>query len=150
MPLRQWLASRRNMIADVLFAEFMLFGEWCYAVHSVRYTKLPNWFLAFDVYDCAAGCLGAWSGATNQRRTSVWTWCRSWAEAASTWGGRIGCSGCHGWQTAPLKVFTSVARARGASSCAKLVRAEFVQAIGDHWSRRAIEVNKLAVGMARR
>src|SRR5436190_1852834 len=29
----------------------ILFGEWCYAEHSVAYDALPDWFLVFDVYD---------------------------------------------------------------------------------------------------
>ena len=33
----------------------ILFGEWCYAVHSVVYDRLPDWFLGFDVHDRKAG-----------------------------------------------------------------------------------------------
>src|SRR6185436_12117703 len=28
-----------------------LFGEWCFAVHSIKYEKLPNYFLLFNVRD---------------------------------------------------------------------------------------------------
>src|SRR5690606_30449661 len=49
--LKRWLAPRRQALAEALTPDLMLFGEWCYAVHSVRYTHLPDWFLAFDVYD---------------------------------------------------------------------------------------------------
>ena len=27
----------------------MLFGEWCYAKHSVAYSRLPGYFVAFDI-----------------------------------------------------------------------------------------------------
>ncbi|CAM6085520.1 unnamed protein product [Calypogeia fissa] len=30
---------------------YVLFGEWLQATHSIQYTKLPDYFLAFDVYD---------------------------------------------------------------------------------------------------
>src|SRR5688572_24111928 len=50
-PLARWLAPRRHALIDALSPDLMLFGEWCYAVHSVRYSRLPDWFLAFDVYD---------------------------------------------------------------------------------------------------
>jgi ATP-dependent RNA circularization protein (DNA/RNA ligase family) len=50
-PLFRWLDDRRHSLRDALDPNIILFGEWCYAVHSVRYTKLPDWFLAFDVYD---------------------------------------------------------------------------------------------------
>ncbi|KAI5064333.1 hypothetical protein GOP47_0021003 [Adiantum capillus-veneris] len=31
--------------------ELVLFGEWVFAKHSIHYTKLPDFFLAFDLYD---------------------------------------------------------------------------------------------------
>lgn len=36
---------------NVLVPGRLLFGEWCYAVHSIHYDRLPDWFLAFDLYD---------------------------------------------------------------------------------------------------
>ena len=33
----------------------VLFGEWLYAKHSIHYTNLPGYFMAFDIYDCAEG-----------------------------------------------------------------------------------------------
>ena len=29
----------------------ILFGEWLYATHSIEYNKLPDYFLAFDLYN---------------------------------------------------------------------------------------------------
>ncbi len=29
----------------------ILYGEWCYAKHSIHYTELPGYFLAFDIFD---------------------------------------------------------------------------------------------------
>jgi atypical dual specificity phosphatase len=29
----------------------ILYGEWCYAKHSIHYTELPNYFVAFDIFD---------------------------------------------------------------------------------------------------
>jgi hypothetical protein len=31
--------------------QFILYGEWLYARHSVHYRKLPHYFFEFDVYD---------------------------------------------------------------------------------------------------
>lgn len=28
-----------------------IYGEWLYAKHSIKYTKLPRYFLVFDIYD---------------------------------------------------------------------------------------------------
>src|SRR5258708_12456090 len=46
-----WLAKHRNSLCQALGADLMLFGEWCFAVHSVRYHDLPDYFIGFDVYD---------------------------------------------------------------------------------------------------
>src|SRR5690606_887302 len=35
--LFRWLASREEALVEALWPDRMLFGEWCYAVHSVRY-----------------------------------------------------------------------------------------------------------------
>jgi hypothetical protein len=58
-PIWQWLEPRRDVLCDALFPDLMLFGEWCYAAHTVRYSRLPNWFLGFDVFDRASW--GFWS-----------------------------------------------------------------------------------------
>merc|ERR1719453_2536834 len=31
----------------------ILYGEWCYAKHSIPYDELPDYFIAFDLYDLA-------------------------------------------------------------------------------------------------
>ncbi|MEI6235919.1 MAG: RNA ligase family protein, partial [Planctomycetota bacterium] len=46
-----WLASIESDLFDVLEDRFILFGEWCYARHSIHYTRLPSYFLAFDIFD---------------------------------------------------------------------------------------------------
>lgn len=35
-PLKRWLAARASDLAEALFPDLMLFGEWCYAVHGIR------------------------------------------------------------------------------------------------------------------
>jgi hypothetical protein len=49
--LRGWAATYEASLRHLLPPRHILFGEWCYARHSVSYTRLPDWFLAFDVYD---------------------------------------------------------------------------------------------------
>ena len=42
----------RVLDRDPLFAQrYILFGEWLVATHSIPYTRLPDWFMAFDLYD---------------------------------------------------------------------------------------------------
>ncbi len=50
-PLTLWLGSRTDALFDVLTDKYILFGEWCYVTHSIHYDNLPDWFIAFDVFD---------------------------------------------------------------------------------------------------
>jgi ATP-dependent RNA circularization protein (DNA/RNA ligase family) len=50
-PLGKWLDFKADVLFEHLYDRFILFGEWCYAQHSVSYDSLPDWFLGFDVYD---------------------------------------------------------------------------------------------------
>lgn len=49
--LGEWLAPRTDVLFEHLSDRYILFGEWCYAQHSIFYDRLPDWFLAFDIYD---------------------------------------------------------------------------------------------------
>lgn len=49
--LPTWLAIYQDRLFDVLQEKYILFGEWCYAKHSLYYSALPNWFIGFDIYD---------------------------------------------------------------------------------------------------
>lgn len=47
-----WIAEHSAALYDILEpGKHILFGEWLYAKHSIHYTKLPSYFLAFDIYD---------------------------------------------------------------------------------------------------
>src|SRR5262249_4946533 len=45
--LWSWLDERRGTLEAALGLNLILFGEWCFARHSVAYDALPDWFLAF-------------------------------------------------------------------------------------------------------
>jgi ATP-dependent RNA circularization protein (DNA/RNA ligase family) len=49
--LAAWLFPRTDALFEQLTDHYILFGEWCYAAHSVVYDRLPDWFLGFDIYD---------------------------------------------------------------------------------------------------
>jgi atypical dual specificity phosphatase len=38
-------------VDDADARQHILYGEWLYATHSVKYTHLPGWFVAYDLYD---------------------------------------------------------------------------------------------------
>ncbi len=144
-PLKRWLSTRHYQLAEALAPHLMLFGEWCYARHSLYYTSLPDWFLAFDVFDRATGQF--WSTAKRNELTHAL--------------GIVSVPECgHGHFTlAELKKLLGRSlltdgpaeglylRREGDDRLlerVKLVRAEFVQAIDEHWSKRALEANRLA------
>lgn len=143
--LQRWLAPRAEALADALFPNLMLFGEWCYAVHSVHYTHLPDWFMAFDVFDRETGRF--WNVT---RRNAL-------AEAAGI--AVVPCLGAGQYDLTALKallgrshladipaegLYVRLEDDEHLTHRAKLVRAEFVQAIDEHWSKKRLQTNSLA------
>lgn len=49
--LTEWLSPKTELFFEQLTDRYILFGEWCYAQHSVIYDRLPDWFLGFDILD---------------------------------------------------------------------------------------------------
>lgn len=50
--LDRWLETHHSTLAALLRPDRdILYGEWCGAKHSLHYSKLPDVFLAFDLYD---------------------------------------------------------------------------------------------------
>lgn len=62
-PLDSWLSEHSPGLFQVLGeipGNYVLFGEWLYAKHSIHYTRLPGYFMTFDLYDCNAGKFFSW------------------------------------------------------------------------------------------
>jgi hypothetical protein len=122
----------------------MLFGVWCYAVHSIQYTRLPDWFLAFDVYDRARG--EYWS----TERRNVLAARLGVAVVPALGSGRFDVRGLRALlgtsrlTDGPAEGLYVRSEAGGRLVArAKLVRGEFVQAIDHHWSNRTLQTNAL-------
>lgn len=48
-----WIHSHEKDILkafDVWGGELTIYGEWCYYTHSISYNKLPDFFIAYDIY----------------------------------------------------------------------------------------------------
>jgi ATP-dependent RNA circularization protein (DNA/RNA ligase family) len=149
-PLKRWLSSRHRLIADTLTPGLILFGEWCYAVHSIRYTRLPDWFLAFDVFDRTREEF--WSAARRDRLCAE----LDVVTVPRLGQGRYGLTELERLLDAsrltdgPAEgIYVRRETAARLEQRAKLVRPEFVQAIETHWSKRRLEPNQLAVGPER-
>lgn len=50
-PFWNWLGRKMDILSQHLGRRYVLFGEWCFARHSVFYDSLPDWFLGFDIWD---------------------------------------------------------------------------------------------------
>jgi len=144
--LNSWLAQHQDALAAALGKRLMLFGEWCAARHSLRYTKLPDWFLVFDVYDrmdqrfwssprrdaLAAGLDLAPVPLLSRGRVTLPGLKLLLAQKTSAWGddpieGLVVRSEDKDWLLGR----------------AKLVRADFTQAITEHWRHRKTEWNQI-------
>lgn len=145
--LFDWLEVRRIELEDALFPSLILFGEWCVAVHSVRYSRLPDWFLAFDVYDREAGRF--WS---TRRRNELVDRLRlarvpEVARGRFDLDGLLSLMGRSRFTDEPSEgLYIRRESADWLEGRAKLVRAAFTQAIGEHWSKRVMERNALEEG----
>lgn len=49
--LKRWASARRDELWSVLGNRYIVYGEWLYARHTIRYDCLPHFFLEFDVLD---------------------------------------------------------------------------------------------------
>lgn len=142
--LGDWLAPRTDTLFEHLSDNFILFGEWCYAQHSVFYNQLPDWFLGFDVYDKQFNRF-----LSSKRRDALFReMCVAQVPVLA-----------HGHFAYPeVQKFLSTSKlsvqpAEGIylrfdqddwlAQRAKLVRPAFIQAVEQHWSRSAIRPNRL-------
>ncbi|MGE3345443.1 MAG: RNA ligase family protein [Vicinamibacterales bacterium] len=146
-PLFRWLEVHKQALTNALGPSLVLFGEWCYAVHSVRYTGLPDWFVAFDVFDRKLNQF--WSA--DRRDELIDTIGLSGVPRLAR--GRFGVSEIVGmlgdscWSSGPAEgVYVRRDGPAALVARAKVVRPEFVQQIEAHWSGRTMQTNQLQSG----
>lgn len=147
-PLWPWLDRHRDSLFDALGENLVLFGEWCYACHSVRYDRLPDWFLCFDVYDRLASRF--WS-ADRRNALLATIGLEPTPEVAR---GRYGVAalerllGESHVGTGAMEGLVIRSETDGwVRGRAKLVAARFTQQIEEHWSRGPVRPNSLAPGV---
>lgn len=145
--LPAWLAQHGDTLRSALTPTIFLFGEWCAARHSLDYATLPDWWLLFDVYDRRSDRF--WSTpkrnamANDAGLSTVPQLMRGTATVASL-KQMVDASPSH-YRHGPLEGL--VVRRETPDWCqarAKLVRADFTQAIQTHWRKRAMEWNRVA------
>ena len=142
-PLWTWLSGRESNLFDALEDRLILFGEWCYARHSIHYTRLPDFFLAFDIFDkheqrflCSVRrneIVGGLKLATVPR---VGAGVFSLDEIPSL----IGKSSLY---DGPMEgIYLRQENSSWLIQRAKVVRAEFVEQIGEHWPKQSALPNR--------
>ena len=143
--IHDWARQREDALLDALADHLILFGEWMYAVHSVRYNWLPDWFLVFDVYDRHARCF--WS---SDRRNALAQSLRLFSVPEVARGrfshhdlAELACGPSALADGQREGIYLRVQQGGDLTHRAKIVNPTFVQQIAEHWSRRAMVVNEL-------
>jgi ATP-dependent RNA circularization protein (DNA/RNA ligase family) len=148
--LSSWSRQHRHVLADHLDSNLILFGEWCAARHSLDYQSLPDWFLVFDVYDRRQNQF--WR---TQRRNALVNKL-GLAVVPELFRGHATVRQLTALLTQTPSRYRAgppegvVIRQEGMDWCdarAKLVDADFTQAIGEHWRKRSLEWNQRSNGL---
>lgn len=142
--LGEWLALHTDALFEHLSGRYILFGEWCYAQHSISYDRLPDWFLAFDIYDreerrflstmhrdriLAKIHISKVPGIARGRFTYL-----EIQELLSL--SKLTNQPAEG-------IYLRIDNGDWLEQRAKLVRPEFIQAVEHHWSRSTMRTNRL-------
>ncbi len=53
--MKQWAASKQDVLFNILGSRYVMYGEWLYALHTVFYDALPHYFMEFDMLDLEDG-----------------------------------------------------------------------------------------------
>jgi hypothetical protein len=145
-PLWPWLAEHRADLEDGLRGGLILYGEWCYAKHTVPYDALPDWFLGFDIFE--AGSRRFWSAD----RRNEWLRQRSLVSVPEVKRGRLAMKGLASLLgksavgRAPMEgVYLRRDQDGWLHARAKVVSTAFRQQIEEHWTRRPVTPNRLAL-----
>ena len=145
--LSSWLTPKADELFGQLTDRYILFGEWCYAQHSVIYDRLPDWFLGFDIFDKRSVKF-----LSCPRRDAIFRdigickipvikkGCFTLPELKRTLSiSRLSDNPAEG-------IYLRFDQGDWLKQRAKLVRPEFIQSMGKHWSRKDIKTNQLKMG----
>jgi hypothetical protein len=143
-----------------LSSQFVLYGEWLYAKHSVHYHRLPHYFFEFDIFDKDAGrFLSLERRLAMLRSTGLTTVPVLHRGRASLEQLRsvIGPSAFESSFENPVTgrtdnlmegLYCRTEAEGSVSGRAKMVRSEFVEKVkqSEHWQHQALVPNELAEG----
>ncbi|RHY28210.1 hypothetical protein DYB32_006142 [Aphanomyces invadans] len=143
-----WINVHQFELCELLSppGRYVLYGEWLYAQHSIAYSKLPSYFLAFDMYDRERECF--WSVSKLDEAladTSIHMVPTVFSGSCSTMGQ------VQALLETPSKFYDGfvegvvIRKECGGilDAKAKLVRDDFLQHIDDHWTKKGVVKNHL-------
>ena len=133
---------------EPLFAQrYVLFGEWLVATHSIAYDRLPDWFLAFDLYDRSTGrwadrrTLEALLGGTGIHIVPVVAVLE--ARMVGEDELRDAVKGKSRFYDGPVEgVYVKIERQGTVLARGKVVRADFI-AGNEHWTKGPLRLNSV-------
>lgn len=142
--LGNWLTPRIDTLFEQLSNRYILFGEWCYAQHSVFYDRLPDWFLGFDIYDKQYGRF-----LSERERDALFEKIRI-AQVPVITRGRFTyqeikklLSQSKLTSQSAEGIYLRIDQNDWLTQRAKLVQPMFIQSVEQHWSRSVIKPNRL-------
>ncbi|MBN9123507.1 MAG: DNA ligase [Nitrosospira sp. 56-18] len=143
--LGEWLLPRTDFLFEQLTDRYILFGEWCYAQHSVFYDRLPDWFLGFDIFDKQSSHF-----LSSNRRDDL---CRTMhiAQVPVIARGRFTFPELKKllfqskFTDLPAEgLYLRLDQNGWMAQRAKLIRSAFIQSMEQHWSHSAVKPNRLS------
>jgi len=142
--LTEWLSLKADYLFDLLGDRYILFGEWCYAKHSVKYDKLPDWFIGFDIFDKSKLKFISSSKRNVLLRDSqiITVPMIKNGKFSLDQVQKLLANSC--FSDGPAEgLYLRYDSEEWLIQRAKLVRPTFVQSISQHWSRSNIQVNRI-------
>ena len=145
--LPDWLHVKSDLLFDMLDDRLILFGEWCYARHSVSYSKLPGWFLGFDVLEKKTRDFWPVKKRNNLLKQAGIPSVPLLATGHFSFPELEELLACSKLSSEPAEgIYLRYERDGRLVSRAKSVRPEFIQAVNEHWSKSIIRPNTLVSG----
>lgn len=143
--LPEWVRPRTNRLFDLLTNRYIMFGEWCYATHSVRYDRLPDWFIGFDIFDVEESRFLCKSKRDELLTAVAIQPVPCLAKGALSLDEIIQLLGPSRFGDAPAEgLYLRYDDGNWLGQRAKLVRPDFIQSVEQHWSRSPLKKNRLA------
>jgi ATP-dependent RNA circularization protein (DNA/RNA ligase family) len=142
--LAEWLAPKVDALFEQLSDRFILFGEWCYARHTVAYDRLPDWFLGFDAYDRKAARFFSAARRNDLLEKAGIIPVPQVARGVFTLDELSGLLAQSRFGDRPAEgLYLRSDEGDWLARRAKLVRPAFIQSIEDHWSHSGVTANRL-------